>query len=164
MGIAGSGKSTVGAVLARFLGFRFQDADDHHPTENRAKMARGEPLTDSDRQIWLQSLALLIRAALCAGEDTVLACSALKEAYRAAMGIDHVRVRLVYLKLPAERVRARLRSRVGHFMKEEMLESQLAALEEPAVAFRVDASETVEVIVQQIVDGFGLSRTEPGRR
>ena len=152
MGVAGSGKSTVGAALAAALGWRFVDADGHHAPENVAKMARGEPLTDADRWPWLDGLRAIIAAALAADEPLVLACSALKAAYRARLvGGDAHRIRFVHLTGTPQMLRARLAGRAGHFMKPGMLASQLAALEPPDDAVTVDASRPVDALVADIV-------------
>ncbi len=149
MGVAGSGKTTIGRRLARELGWEFYDADDFHPEANVEKMSRGVPLDDADRTPWLEALRDLVRACLERGEDAVLACSALKESYREYLLIDE-RVRLVYLRASYELTRERLRKRRGHFMKPGMLDSQFAALEEPGPESHFDAaappSETVRAI------------------
>jgi gluconokinase len=156
MGVAGSGKSTVGKALAAALGWPFVDADDHHPPANIAKMARGEPLDDGDRWPWLDELRGIIVGALAAGQGgqagrLVLACSALKASYRARLaGGDGGRVRFVYLAGTPELFRARLIERPGHFMKPGMLDSQLATLEPPADAITVDAALPVDAIVADV--------------
>ena len=133
MGVAGSGKSTVGEALAAAVGWRFVDADDHHAAASIAKMARGEPLDDGDRWPWLDRLRAIIDGALAGGGALVLACSALKASYRARLagGDAGGRVRFVYLAGTPELLRARLAQRPGHFMKPGMLDSQLATLEVP---------------------------------
>ena len=131
MGVAGSGKTTVGAALAAALGWRFVDADDHHSPGSVAKMARGEPLTDGDRWPWLDRLRAIIDAALAGGGGLVLACSALKASYRARLAVPS-RVRFVHLAGYARAVPGAPRQRPGHFMKSAMLDSQLATLEVPA--------------------------------
>ena len=152
MGVAGSGKTTVGSALAAALGWRFVDADEHHTPESVAKMARGEPLTDADRWPWLDQLRAIIVAALAANEPLVLACSALKAAYRARLvGGDAQRVRFVHLTGTPDVLRARIEGRAGHFMKPGMLASQLATLEPPADALTLDAARPVEALVADIV-------------
>ncbi|MEO7099192.1 MAG: gluconokinase [Luteolibacter sp.] len=131
MGVAGSGKSTVGALLASRNGGDFHDADDFHPPANIAKMAVGIPLDDSDRAPWLARLRKEVIDATLADGFSVLACSALKKSYREQLGVGTSGVALVYLKGDAATLGARLASRTGHFMKSGMLESQLATLEEP---------------------------------
>jgi gluconokinase len=155
MGVAGSGKSTVGAALAAALGWRFVDADAHHLPGSVAKMARGEALTDADRWPWLDRLRAIIVAALAADESLVLACSALKAAYRARLvGGDAQRVRFVHLTGTPELLRTRLARRAGHFMKPDMLASQLATLEPPADALTLDVAQPTDALVAQIVGSF----------
>jgi gluconokinase len=129
-GVAGSGKTTIGRSLAEELGWKFYDADDFHPRSNVEKMSRCIPLDDADRLPWLMILRDLIRGTLDRGEGMVLACSALKGSYREFLQVDG-RVKLAYLKFDPALILERLRARQGHFMKPEMLDSQLAALEEP---------------------------------
>jgi gluconokinase len=152
MGVAGSGKTTVGTALAVALGWRFVDADDHHSRANVTKMAGGEPLDDADRRPWLDELRGIIEAALANGESLVMACSALKNAYRARLVGDGGggRIRLVYLAGTPELFHARLAQRSRHFMKASMLDSQLATLEAPADALDVDAALPVATIVSRI--------------
>ena len=148
MGVAGSGKTTVGTALAVALGWRFVDADDHHSPASVAKMARGEPLDDADRRPWLDDLRAIIEEALARGDGLVLACSALKASYRARLAPAGAggRVRFVYLAGTPE-LHGRLAQRAGHFMKAAMLDSQLATLEAPADALAVDAALPVAPIV-----------------
>ena len=150
MGVAGAGKTTVGRRLAAELGWTFYDADDLHPAENVAKMSRGIPLTDADRRPWLERVHELIHEALQRGESAVVACSALKASYREILASSNPGVRFVYPKATPELIRRRLLERPGHFMKAGMLESQFAALEEPADALVVDAGQPVERIVEEI--------------
>jgi len=158
MGVAGSGKTTVGAAFAGALGWRFVDADDHHPPASIAKMARGEPLTDGDRWPWLAELRGIVDDALARGAGLVLACSALKASYRARLtgGAAGGRVRFVYLAGAPELFRARLAGRAGHFMKPAMLESQFATLEPPTDALTVDAAQPVGTLVETIRAALGL--------
>jgi gluconokinase len=134
MGVSGSGKSTVGTRLAAALGWSFVEGDAYHSVANIAKMVRGEPLTDADRQPWLAGLRARIQEALARAESVVVACSALKESYRRLLiagAADGGQVRFVYLKGSPALIRARLAGRTGHYMKPAMLDSQFAALEEP---------------------------------
>jgi gluconokinase len=158
MGVAGSGKTTVGTALAVALGWRFVDADDHHTAASIAKMARGEPLDDADRWPWLDGLRAIVAEALAGGVGLVLACSALKGSYRARLvdGDAGGRVRFVYLAGTAELFRARLAQRPGHFMKSGMLDSQLAAFEPPRDALSMDASLPVPTLVARIRTAFPL--------
>ena len=155
MGVAGSGKTTVGRALAAELGWTFYDADDFHPPANVAKMARGIPLDDADRLPWLETLRALVRSCLERGERAVLACSALRADYRAYLLLDE-RVKLAYLKGNYELIQKRLAARRGHFMSAAMLESQFAALEEPEQEFHIDISATPDEIVRAIRARFGV--------
>jgi gluconokinase len=145
MGVSGSGKSTVGALLAERLGVEFLDADEFHPPANVAKMAAGVPLTDEDRAPWLQRL----NAELRKRKDVVMACSALKESYRRtlAQGVD---CRFVHLRGPIELIRARMQERRHRYMPASLLESQFATLEPPADAIAVDIADTRERCVERI--------------
>lgn len=158
MGVAGSGKTTIGELLAARNGGEFHDADDFHPPENVAKMAAGTPLNDRDRAPWLTRLWREVVDATPPGEFCVLACSALKRAYREKLGVGTGDVVLVYLKGDAVTLTERLAARTGHFMKAGMLESQLAALEAPAAeeGVTVDIVGTVEEIVADIEAALGL--------
>jgi gluconokinase len=145
MGVSGSGKSTVGALLAERLGCEFLDADEFHPPDNVAKMAAGAPLNDADRAPWLQRL----NAELRKRKDVVIACSALKESYRRtlAQGVD---CRFVHLRGPIELIRARMQERRHRYMPASLLESQFAILEPPADAIAVDIADTPERCVERI--------------
>jgi gluconokinase len=145
LGVSGSGKTTVGKALGTLLGWSFLDADDYHPKANVAKMSRGEPLTDADRAPWLEILRTEIAIRLARGEEAILACSALKKAYRQQLQVDPAQVRFVYLKVPPELLQKRLEQRKGHFMKPSMLRSQLETLEEPmpSEALVIEVTEKV---------------------
>lgn len=149
MGVAGSGKTTIGRRLAEELGWQFYDADDFHPSSNVEKMSRGIPLSDSDRVPWLESLRDRLRDCLERNESCVLACSALRRSYREYLLIDE-RVKLVYLKGDYALLEQRLKDRHGHFMKPEMLASQFATLEEPEEAAHLDITPPPDVIVDAI--------------
>jgi gluconokinase len=156
MGVSGVGKSTVGKRLASRLSWAFHDADDLHTPANIARMRSGMPLDDAARVPWLEAVRELIRSASRDGVDAVIACSALKESYR-AMLLSGVRdVRLVHLTAPADVLRARVRVREGHFMPATLVDSQVATLETPSTALTIDATGPVDDVVQQIVDGLGL--------
>jgi gluconokinase len=142
MGVAGVGKTSVGQLVARALRLPFHDADDLHPEANRRKMAAGIPLTEEDREPWLQDLARRMTAWEAEG-GAVVACSALRKRHRQLLGAAAPgRVQFVFLDAPVELIRARVASRRGHYMPASLLESQLATLEAPGPdeAFRVDAS------------------------
>lgn len=147
MGVSGAGKTTLGRRIAERLGCEFIDADDYHPPQNVQKMTAGVPLEDADRWPWLERLNALLRERADDGRDAVLACSALKEAYRAKLraGIDDFR--LVYLKGSLEQLRARVSERRHRYMPASLLESQFAALEPPVDAITVDASDSPEASV-----------------
>jgi gluconokinase len=155
MGVCGSGKTTVGEALARAIGCRFLDADDFHPQANVDKMARGVPLTDEDRWPWLDILANELRQILAKGEHAVLACSALKKAYRQRLKRAGD-VRIVYLEGDQATIAARLAARQHAYMPPTLLPSQFAALEEPADALTVDIREPVATQVARIREAFGL--------
>lgn len=129
-GVSGAGKTTVGELLARELGWRFLEADDFHPPENIEKMRSGRPLNDEDRWPWLDSLREQIERSLAAGENAVLACSALKRAYRDRLRVNE-KVKFVFLQGDYELIEKQLRSRHGHFMNPGLLQSQFDDLEEP---------------------------------
>ncbi|HKM98930.1 MAG TPA: gluconokinase [Candidatus Binataceae bacterium] len=156
MGVSGSGKTTIGRILAAALGWEFHDADELHPAANRDKMRRGIPLTDSDRAPWLSSVRDLIDDRLARNGNAVVACSALKQSYRERIVADPSKVRLVYLKGSPELVARRLARRSGHFMPASLLPSQLAALEEPRDALTIDISGTPEQIADSIRTAVGV--------
>ncbi|MEK8088531.1 gluconokinase [Thermithiobacillus plumbiphilus] len=156
MGVAGSGKSTIGQALARDLGWGFIDADDLHPPANIERMRAGLPLTDADRAPWLAALRELIARCLAQQHHVVLAASLLKAAYREAVGVDQDQVRLVFLHADPTLIRQRLEKRQGHFMAAVMLDSQLATLEVPDTGLRVDASQPQAQIVTAIRRGVSL--------
>ena len=135
-GVSGSGKTTVGALLAGHLGWRFADADDFHPAANVAKMRAGIPLTDTDRWPWLRAIVTWMDECIGQGEDAVLACSALKRSYRDEL-LDGRPARMVFLAPDQEVLARRLAARHGHFFPEELLSSQFDALEPPAPDERV---------------------------
>lgn len=158
MGVSGSGKTTIGSRLADALGWQFADADQFHPPANVAKMSRGEPLDDEDRQPWLERLGEFLGERLQAAKPCVLACSALKGRYREHLHVADPRVRLVYLKGSRALLHERMSQRRNHFMPGSLLDSQLAALEEPPAgrALVCDIAETPDEIVARIRAAFGL--------
>jgi gluconokinase len=151
MGVAGSGKTTIGKGLAERLGCRFYDGDDFHPPANVAKMAAGIPLTNKDRAAWLGALAALIQRDVRRGECGVLACSALKERYRKVLRVDASKVKFVYLKGSYDLILSRMQNRTNHYMKPTMLQSQFEALEEPSDALIVDIAKTPGEICDEIL-------------
>lgn len=152
MGVAGSGKSTVGSALAQELGWDFYDADGFHPIENITKMASGIPLDDEDRAPWLASLHALISASLQEDRPGVLACSALRKSYRQRLLEDNSGVKVVYLKGNYDLIWSRLDARMDHYMKPHMLQSQFEALEEPQNALTLDTTMSVDELVQKILE------------
>ena len=154
MGVAGSGKTTVGRGLAEALGIDFLDADAFHPPDNITAMAMGRPLTDDERTPWLDVLRRQLDDARARGADTVLACSVLAQRHRDRLAL-HDDDALVYLDASPELVRERLRARAGHFMKESMLASQFATLEVPTDAITVDAGLAVDEQIAAILHALG---------
>lgn len=155
-GVAGSGKSTVGAALADRLGVPFADGDDFHPLANVAKMTAGRPLDDDDRRPWLAAIAEWIDARLGAGESAVVACSGLRQRYRDAL--TRPGVQWVYLRLSQEEAVRRSTARPGHFFAPNLVPSQFAALEEPGAGepvITVDARTPVAEIVAQLQEALG---------
>jgi len=151
MGVAGVGKTTVGRLLARGLGAGFVDADDYHPAANVAKMHAGQPLTDEDRRPWLARLNEVLLEYAARNAPVVLACSALKQRYRDQLFAGVRDGRLVYLRGTKEMIAARLGARREHFMNPALLDSQFAALEEPADAVVADVGGTPEAIAAAIL-------------
>jgi gluconokinase len=159
-GVSGSGKTTVGALLAGRLGWRFADGDDLHPAANVAKMRAGIPLTDTDRRPWLRAIAAWMDERIARGEDTVVACSALKRSYRDLLLDGRPAARMVFLAPDREVLARRLAARHGHFFPEHLLSSQFDALEPPAPDERVltvvpadDPAATVTQIMALIWPG-----------
>lgn len=150
MGVAGSGKTTVGRLLAKALGWQFYDADSLHPPESVRKMASGTPLTDEDRQPWLEALRKLIEALAEQEQNGVLACSALKRSYREKLESGAAEVRWVYLEADRGLIHARLADRRDHYMTAALAESQFAALEEPVDAIVVPADDRPADIVSKV--------------
>jgi gluconokinase len=160
MGVSGSGKSTIGEKLAERLGWRYEDGDRFHPASNVAKMSAGQPLTDEDRWPWLQAIANEIDRVCKAGERAVIACSALKRAYRDILVHGRNDIRIIYLKGTEQLIASRLAQRKGHFMPPGLLASQFATLEppeasEPAVTVSIDAP--VEAIIEDILRQLQLT-------
>ena len=150
MGVAGAGKTHVGRELAAALGWPFFDADDYHSGSAVSQMAAGLPLSDSDREPWLERLRQLLAELSWRGENAVLACSALRGEFRARLAEGIEDVRFVHLKADRALLAERLRERPGHFFPPSLLESQLAALEAPSDAIVVNAAQPSAEIVRQI--------------
>jgi len=155
MGVVGSGKTTVGRLLAAQLAWDFADADDFHPPSNVEKIRQGIPLTDDDRWPWLQALHEANTRWLSEGRNVVLACSALKRAYRRELEVGPD-VRVVYLKGSADLIAERLRLRQGHFADDKILSSQFADLEEPEGAVTIGIAAPPQQIVAEIRKKLGL--------
>jgi gluconokinase len=149
MGVTGSGKTTVGKMLAERLGSEFADADDFHSAANKDKMHRGIPLTDADRMPWLASMHEYLAAEDSKGRGVVLGCSALKQSYRGIL-FGELAARIVYLKGSYEVIDEHLRARKGHFADDKILAAQFADLEEPTDAIVVDVRLEPEAIVDEI--------------
>lgn len=156
MGPAGSGKTSVGELLARQLGWEFADGDNFHSTASIEKMSRGVPLDDNDRIPWLDAIREAMEQWSAQRRNVVLACSALKKSYRERLQISSA-VRLVYLKGTYDLLRERLHVRKGHYATEQILTSQFADLEEPIDAITVDVAHSPEEIVAEIRKQLALS-------
>lgn len=150
MGVAGSGKTTVGTMLADAVHCAFLEGDSLLPAANVEEMSHGIPLTDTDRAPWLAAVHARMLDAFRQGECLVVGCSALKQSYRTVLA-DDIPVTWVYLKGSVALIRSRLLHRTGHYMKADMLASQFAALEEPSDALVVDVSQPPAAIVEQIL-------------
>jgi gluconokinase len=158
-GVSGAGKTTVGKLLARELGWRFIEADDFHPAANIEKMRNGHPLTDEDRWPWLERLRQQIQRSLAAGENVVLTCSALKRAYRDRLRVSD-EVKFVFLRGDYALVEKQLRSRHGHFMNAALLQSQFDVLEEPQShenVLTIELGRTPQEIVEEIKTNLHLA-------
>lgn len=161
MGPTGSGKTTIGSLLAQRLGWAFVDADDFHSAANKAKMHQGIPLTDADRLPWLAAIHDQIAKWIALNQNVVLACSALKQSYRQLLW-NGAEVEFVYLKGSYELIAERLRARRGHFADEHILAGQFADLEEPTDAITVGIHPSPEEIVDEICRRLDLPcKAEP---
>ena len=165
MGVSGCGKTAVGQALADRLGWTFFDGDDFHGAQNRRKMAAGTPLEDADRWPWLDRLRALIddpaHERATPGGGIVLACSALKQAYRDRLGVPRPDVALVHLEGPREVLEARLRARTGHYMPPSLLTSQLETLEPPKDAIALSVAADLDAVVAQALDALVPTRRTP---
>lgn len=158
MGVSGAGKTLVGTLLAGALGVAFLEGDDLHPADNVRRMAQGIPLTDDDRRGWLASIAARIAEARRTDTGLVVACSALKRAYRDVLRRADPDIRFVHLTGDPALIARRLSQRVGHYMPATLLDSQLATLEPPTPvehAWTFDLADTPESIVDEIVARLG---------
>ena len=158
MGVSGSGKSTIGALLAEALGWPFADADGFHPAANVAKMAAGQPLTDEDRGPWLDAIAAHIGASRTAGQPVVVACSALRRAYRERLRAGHGDLIFLHLAGAPEVIAERQAARQGHFMPPSLMASQFATLEDPAAeadAVTVSVQASPHEVVGNILSSLG---------
>jgi len=151
-GVSGSGKTTIGKLVAQQLNWPFYEGDDFHPAANIQKMKSGQPLNDEDRIPWLESLRELIEKLITEKQSAVIACSALKELYRKILSDGLSEVRFVYLKASYKQIYPRLIARHGHFMPAELLKSQFETLEPPNDAIVVNAMEPADVIASFIVN------------
>ena len=156
MGVSGAGKTTVGRLLAEDLKWRFIDGDEYHPQANVEKMSRGIALTDEDRLPWLETLRALIHKLILKGAHGIIACSALKKAYRDYLLEGNEGACIVYLKGDYDLVLKRLNDTKGHFLRSELLESQFDILEEPGDDHVVDIRQSPDAIVSAIKRGLGL--------
>ncbi len=157
MGVSGSGKTTIGTLLAERMGTMFADADDYHPAANKAKMAAGVALNDADRQPWLETLNGVLRGWYETGKGGVLACSALKEKYRGTLagGMPQRAVSFVLLDGSKDLIAQRLAARQHEYMNPKLLESQLATLEKPKEAYTVVNDKTPGEVVDEILKHVG---------
>lgn len=156
MGVTGSGKTTIGMLLASHLGWEFVDGDDFHPQSNIEKIHRGIALTDDDRRPWLARLRTQIEAWIAQSQNAILACSALKQSYRQELKVD-AEIKFVYLKGSFDLIHERLLPRHGHFASAEILASQFADLQEPSDAVTVEISKSPSEIVSEIRKKLSLS-------
>ena len=164
-GVAGSGKSTVGTILAARLGWTYEDSDLLHSTAEIAKMMSGAPLTDADRWPWLKTVATWMDQKIAAGASAVIACSALKRTYRDYLRQGRPSVKIVMLDVNQATLMARLAGRHGHFFPVKLLQSQLADLEMPDPAEHVlvvPAAGTPAEMAGKIIEGLGLAPQPPG--
>ncbi|HXT18209.1 MAG TPA: gluconokinase [Gemmatimonadaceae bacterium] len=158
MGVSGAGKTAVGQALADATGWRFVEGDAYHPASNIEKMSHGIGLTDEDRRPWLAALRDVVEQVVREDDHAILACSALKHDYRETLRVPNAgrAVRFVFLDVPPEVLAQRLAERKHHFAPPELLHSQLATLEKPRDALRVDGARPIPEIVEQVVNELRL--------
>lgn len=165
MGVSGCGKTTLGAALAQQLGWPFAEGDAFHPPANIAKMSAGVPLTDEDRWPWLQAIAAWIGQRRAAGQHGVVACSALRRAYRDVLRGGQADTGLVYLKGDAALIAARQQARPGHFMPASLMQSQFDTLEEPGAdeqPITVSVADNPEAILRRVLSAIGGGGDDSG--
>ncbi len=155
MGVAGSGKTTVGSLFAKMTGAFFYEGDEFHSPESVEKMRRGVPLTDADRAQWLAALRQIIERSLASGQLAVMTCSALKSKYRDQLQGGDERVRFVHLTAPRPVLEERLKARKGHFLAPSLLANQLEVFEPPAEALTFRGGKSPGEIVAELVRVFG---------
>jgi gluconokinase len=151
MGVSGVGKTTIGQILSEKLGWPLFDADEFHSAANIEKMRNGIPLQDADRWPWLDRMNAMLREHEGRGENVLLACSALKQAYRDRLAKGTAGLRWIYLKGSIDLIRQRLEARKNHYMKAGLLESQFATLEEPVDALGIDIGDTPDAIANAVL-------------
>jgi gluconokinase len=155
MGTTGAGKTTVGEILSRELRWEFADADNFHSPANVEKMSKGIGLTDEDRKPWLDALRTKIAQWIADGKNGILACSALKKAYREELTVGP-EVKWIYLKGTFDEISKRVAARQGHYAKQDLVVSQFAVLEEPTEAMAVDVSRSPEEIATEVRQRLGI--------
>jgi len=160
MGVSGSGKSFLAGKLAEATGWAFAEGDDYHSAANKAKMAAGIPLTDADRDPWLDALHQVMADWHARGQSGILTCSALKASYREHLTAGLPAARFVWLDPPREVLAERMAHRQGHYMPAALLDSQLATLEPPEGVLRLDGSEPIERAIEMILAWLG-ARSNP---
>jgi gluconokinase len=156
MGVSGSGKTTIGQKLSFASGWSFYDGDDYHSPENVEKMSRGIPLNDDDRLFWLETLSELILEKRSSGEDLILACSALKRAYRQTLLSKNRDLLFVFLEGDFDLIWQRMKKRKTHYMKPDMLKSQFAILEPPLNALTLSVERPAAELVAEILNFAGI--------
>lgn len=160
MGVSGSGKTTVAKLFAKKTSAVFYEGDEFHPPENLEKMRRGIPLTDGDREKWLRTLRGIVTRSLAEDKFTVMACSALKAAYRDLLQGSDSRVKFIYLTGPRSVLEKRLEARENHFMPPTLLDTQLATLEPPSDALTFSFEKAPEEIVIALIQALGIGRAD----